>query len=194
MSERSVSDVTEMLARWSDGDEAVLERLLPLVYDELRRVAARQMRRERADHTLQTTALVHEAYLRLVDQSRVEWRNKVHFLALAARMMRRVLIDHARAGKQQKRGGGAARVTLDRLPDMPGEQPPDLLKLDAALTELEAADAQLAKIAELRFFGGLQNKEIAEAIGVSVPTVTRRSRMAKAWLYRYLGGGPPDGP
>ena len=195
MTDESPSDVTALLVQWSGGDEQALEALMPLVYDELRRVASRHLRRERPDHTLQTTALVHEAYLRLVDQRRVEWRNSVHFVALAAQLMRRILIDHARKRHQAKRGGDdAAKVPLDVLGEMPAEQPADLLKLDEALTRLSDTDRQLGKIAELRFFGGLQNKDIAEVLGVSIPTVTRRSRMAKAWLHRYLAGELENGP
>jgi len=194
MTEEPASDVTALLVQWSSGDERALETLMPLVYDELRRVAARQLRRERPDHTLQPTALVHEAYLRLVDQRRVEWRNSVHFVALAAQLMRRILIDHARKRHQAKRGGAdAAKVPLELLAELPGEQPADLLKLDEALTRLASADPQLGKIAELRFFGGLKNDQIAEVLGVSIPTVTRRSRMAKAWLHRYIKGELEDG-
>jgi RNA polymerase sigma factor (TIGR02999 family) len=195
MTDESPSDVTALLVQWSGGDEQALEALMPLVYDELRRVASRHLRRERPDHTLQTTALVHEAYLRLVDQRRVEWRNGVHFVALAAQLMRRILIDHARKRRQAKRGGhDAAKVPLDALGEVPAEPPADLLKLDEALTRLSDTDPQLGKIAELRFFGGLQNKDIAEVLGVSIPTVTRRSRMAKAWLRRCLTGELENGP
>lgn len=194
MPEEPGSDVTALLVQWSNGNEEALEELIPLVYDELRRVASRQLSRERSDHTLQTTALVHEAYLRLVDQRRVEWRNSVHFVALAAQLMRRILIDHARKRRQAKRGGAdAARVPLEALPELPGEQPVDLLILDEALTRLASTDPELGRIAELRFFSDLKNDQIAEVLGVSIPTVTRRSRMAKAWMHRYIKGELEDG-
>ena len=186
-------EVTELLIHWSNGDEQARDRLMPLVYDELRRLAARYLRRERVDHTLQTTALAHEAYLRLVDQRRVQWRDSVHFLALAAQMMRRILTDHARSHRYAKRGGGARKLSLDQAPQLAARQMPDVLRVDEALTELGRVDGELAQIVELRFFGGLKNDEIAEALGVSVPTVVRRWRLAKAWLYRYLSGESDDG-
>jgi RNA polymerase sigma factor (TIGR02999 family) len=186
-------DVTALLVDWSNGDEGALERLTPLVYDELHRVASRQLRRERADHTLQTTALVHEAYLRLIDQKRVRWRDSAHFAALAAQMMRRILIDHARKSRYAKRGGGAAKVSLDDAPEIGVSSEPDVLAVDEALVELTEVEPELARIVELRYFGGLNGEQIAEVLGVSVPTVTRRWRMARAWLYRYLTEGESDG-
>jgi len=156
-------------------------------------VASRQLRRERSDHTLQTTALVHEAYLRLIDQKRVRWRDSAHFAALAAQMMRRILIDHARKSRYAKRGGGAARVSLDDAPEIGVSGDPDVLAVDEALVQLAEVEPELARIVELRYFGGLNGEQIAEVLGVSVPTVTRRWRMARAWLYRYLTGGETDG-
>jgi len=188
MVQESREDVTGMLVEWSNGDEQALERLMPLVYDELHRLAGGYLRRERADHTLQTTALVHEAYMRLIDQKRIEWRGSLHFVALAAQMMRRILIDHARAHGYAKRGGGARKLSLDDAPQISMHRPAELLQLDEALEELARMDPELARIVELRFFGGLKSAEIAELIGVSIPTVTRRWRTAKAWLYRYLSG------
>ena len=187
-------DVTALLVEWSQGDEGALDRLTPLVYDELHRLAARQLRRERADHTLQTTALAHEAYLRMIDQKRVQWRDSAHFAALAAQMMRRILIDHARKGKYAKRGGDAARVSLDDAPEIGASSAPDVLAVDEALSELADVEPGLARIVELRYFGGLSSEQIAEVVRVSVPTVTRRWRTARAWLYRYMTGGAPDGP
>jgi len=193
MSESPAGDVTQLLVDWSHGDEEALARLTPLVYDELRRVAQRYLRRERRDHTLQATALVHEAFVRLIDQRQVHWRSTLHFTALAAQMMRRILIDHARSQRYAKRGGGAPKVSLDDAPPIAADSTPELLEIDEALARLTDFDAQLGKIVELRFFGGLKNEEIAELLGLSVPTVTRRWRMAKAWLYRHLTGGDSDG-
>ena len=193
MSETPAGDATELLLEWSNGDEQARDRLLALVYDELRRLAGRFLRHERADHTLQATALVHEAYLRLVDQQRVQWRNSVHFTALAAQMMRRILIDHARSHRYAKRGGGARKVPLEDAPQGALQAPPDVLEVDEALTELARMEPELARIVEMRFFGGLKNDEVAEVLGVSVPTVVRRWRLARAWLYRYLKGPANNG-
>jgi RNA polymerase sigma factor (TIGR02999 family) len=187
-------DVTGLLVEWSNGDEAALEKLTPLVYDELHRLAARYLSHERAGHTLQATALVHEAFIRLVDQRRVQWRNTLHFVALAAQMMRRILVDHARSRGFAKRGGGARKLSLDEAGEIGAEQVPDLLEVDVALDRLAELDPELARVVELRFFGGLKNEEIAEVLGVSVPTVVRRWRLAKAWLYRHLGGEATDEP
>mgnify|MGYP001812182427 CR=1 FL=1 len=192
MSDMVDPDLTGLLLRCSEGDVDAREELLPVVYDELRRVAGGFMRRERQGHTLQPTALVHEAYLRLVDQSRVEWRNSVHFTALAATMMRRILIDHARSHQVAKRGGGAPRVSLDDAPALAAGTPPDILQVNEALTELTRHQSELGRIVELRYFGGLNNEEVAEAMGVSVPTVVRRWRLARAWLFRYLTGEAVD--
>jgi RNA polymerase sigma factor (TIGR02999 family) len=181
--------VTGLLLRWREGDEEARERLMALVYDELRRKAAAYLRRERGGHTLQPTALVHEAYLRLLAQDRVEWQNRAHFLAIAASMMRRVLMDHGRRQKAKKRGGPAARVTLDdRLaPSMPREL--DLLALDEALDALAALDEQKARIVELRAFGGLEVEETAAVLGISPATVKRHWAFALAWLQQRLRSG-----
>jgi RNA polymerase sigma factor (TIGR02999 family) len=185
---RSTS-VTELLVRWREGDDGARERLMALVYADLRRKAAAFLRRERGGHTLQPTALVHEAYLRLVAQDRVAWQNRAHFLAIAASMMRRVLVDHGRRQKAKKRGGPAARVTLDDglAPSMPREL--DLLALDEALDALAALDEQKARIVELRAFGGLEVEETAAALGISPATVKRHWAFALAWLQRRLQSG-----
>jgi RNA polymerase sigma-70 factor, ECF subfamily len=180
--------VTELLLAWGNGDEAALTRLMPAVHDELRRLARRQMRGERPDHTLQTTALVNEAYLRLIDLSRVRWQDRAHFFALSARMMRRILVDHARARNYQKRGGGAINVTLDEACTLAAERGPDLVALDDALEALARVDARKSQVVEMRFFGGLTVDETAEALKVSPETVMRDWRMAKVWLLRELDG------
>ncbi len=192
MTGQTAGDVTQLLVDWSNGDQEAEARLMPVVYDELRKLAARYLRHERSDHTLQTTALVHEAYLRLIDQRRVEWRNSTHFYALAASMMRRILIDHARSHKYAKRGGGARTLSLDEVPELSTERAQHLVAVDDALTSLAEIDPELSRIVELRFFGGLENAAVADLLGVSVPTVVRRWRMAKAWLYRYLDEGSAD--
>ncbi len=179
-------DVTGLLVDWSNGDAQALEKLAPLVYDELHRLARRYMRHERADHTLQATALVHEAFVRMVDQQRVQWRGSLHFTALAAQMMRRILVDHARSHRTEKRGGEVRRVSLDEAPELAADRATDVVELDSALEELTAFDPDLSKVVELRFFGGLGNEEIAEYLEISVPTVVRRWRLAKAWLYDRL--------
>jgi RNA polymerase sigma factor (TIGR02999 family) len=180
-------DVTGLLVDWSHGNEAALQKLTPLVYDELRGLAERYLRRERADHTLQATALVHEAYVRMIDQHRVHWRNRLHFTAVAAQMMRRILVDHARRHSYAKRGGGARKRSLDDVgppaaPDLTSE----MLELNDALQALADVEPELSRIIELRFFGGMTSEEIAEFLGISVPTVTRRWRMARAWVYRFM--------
>ncbi len=192
MASQTAGDVTQLLVEWSNGVEEAEAKLIPLVYEELRRLAARYLRRERSDHTLQTTALVHEAYLRLVDQRRVEWRNSLHFYALAASMMRRILVDHARGRQVAKRGGGAPKLSLEDVPELSSERARHLTAVDEALTSLAEIDPELSKIVELRFFGGFGNSEVAELLGVSVPTVVRRWRLAKAWLFRYLDQGSTD--
>jgi len=182
-------DVTELLQAWRAGDAGAGDRLMPLVYQELRRRAASHLRRERRDHTLQPTALVHEAYLRLVDQRRAVWQNRAQFFAVASSMMRRILVDRARARKMAKRSGQWARVTLD---DAARATPPpdvDVLDLDAALTELAAFDERKSRIAELRFFAGLSLEETGEALGLSVATVERDWQAARAWLFKTLSGG-----
>ncbi len=186
MSARSPQPVTELLAAWSGGNEAALRELMPLVHTELRRIAGSFFRRERRGHTLQPTALVHEAFLRLLGQHRVSWRSRAHFFAVAAGLMRRILVDHARRRLYQKRGGGRKQVSLAEVPGLQGGNLVDLLTLDEALTDLEAMDPRQRELVELRFFGGLGNEEIAEAMAVSVSTVERQWRLARAWLYRRL--------
>ena len=193
MSENS-GDLTQLLVEWSAGDEAAFDQLMPAVYDELHRLAARHLRRERGDHTLQTTALVHEAYIRMIDQNRVQWQNSLQFFGLAAQMMRRILVDHARKKHYEKRGGKAPRVSLDQAPEVSSEQAADVVAVDEALSSLAELDPQLARIVELRYFGGFKSSEIGELLGISVPTVTRKFSLAKAWLYRYLAGGDSGGP
>lgn len=181
-------EVTRLLIAWNAGDREAVERLMPLVYAELRRIAERQFRRERAGHTLQPTAVVHEAYFRLVDQTRVTWKNRGHFFAIAAQAMRRILIDHARAREADKRGGREERVTLDL--GIASPEPADdvnLLALDEALVRLKALDEPQARIVELRFFGGLSIDETAEAMETSPSSVKREFRSARAWLFRELG-------
>jgi RNA polymerase sigma factor (TIGR02999 family) len=182
------SDVqpTELLRAWSQGDESAREKLIPLLYGELHRLARRYMRQERPDHTLQATALVNEAYLRLIDVNRVEWRNRTHFLALAAEMMRRILIESARSRHRQKRGGGAVRVSIDELEKLPEPQECNFVALSDALSELAMFDARMSQVVVLRFFGGLSVEETAEVLNVSPETVTRDWKTAKAWLLREL--------
>lgn len=179
-------DVTALLLAWRDGDATALDRLLPAVYEELHRMARRQLGRERSDHTLQPTALVHEVFLRLVDVRRIRWQDRSHFLAMSARLMRRVLVDSARARRYQKRGGQAVRVTFD--PDhLPAGGPlQDVVELDLALDALAREDARKSQVVELRFFGGLSVEETAEALAVSTDTVTRDWKLARAWLRREL--------
>lgn len=183
--------VTAELVAWGRGDSGAGDRLLELVYPELHRIAERQMRREREGHTLQPTALVHEAFLKLVDQSRVDWRNRAHFLGVAAQAMRRLLVDHARGRARDKRGGGATLVELDSAAGEAGlavaARSVDLLALDQALERLAALDAVQARLVELRFFGGLSVEEAAEALGLSTATAGRDFRSARAFLARELG-------
>ena len=192
--EASACDISRLLRAWSEGDEAAREQLLPLVYDELRRRAARYLRRERPGHTLQPTALVHEAYLRLIKQRGVSWQNRAQFFALASQMMRRILVDHARARRAAKRPARALQVTLADAALPTARRSLDLVALDGALDELAAADPRPARIVELRFFGGLTREEIADGLGVSVPTVTRDWRFAKAWLYQRVTATLPSPP
>jgi RNA polymerase sigma factor (TIGR02999 family) len=185
-------DVTALLLAWGRGESAALDALLPLVHGELRQLARRHMRRERKNHTLQATALVNEAYLRLIDVKQVKWQNRTHFFAMAARMMRRILVDAARTKGSRKRGGGAQRVTLDDALIVSQEPAPDLVALDDALTALERFDARKTQVVELRFFAGLSVEETAAALGVSGDTVMRDWRLAKAWLMREMGGKEAD--
>lgn len=179
-----VSPATALLVRWKNGDRNALDQLLPLVYDELRRLARSYLRRERSQHTLQSTALVHEAYLRLVDQN-VDWQSRAHFFGIAAQMMRRILVDHARARHAAKRGDGL-KVTLDEGMALAEAQSLDVLALDRALNELAKVDEQQGKVVELRYFAGLSIEETAEAMSISAATVKREWTMAKAWLARAI--------
>ena len=184
----SRNEVTRLLLAWSAGDEHALERLTPLVYQELHRVATAYMTHERSDHTLQATALVNETYLRLVDLQGVGWRDRAHFFAVAARMMRRILVDFARARTYRKRDGGE-RVPLDGALMLAEKRGAELVALDDALDRLAGIDERKSQIVELRYFGGLQVEETAEALKISPETVAREWRAAKAWLYLQLGGG-----
>jgi RNA polymerase sigma factor (TIGR02999 family) len=181
-------DVTRLLIEWRQGDDAALQRLIPLVHSELRRIAKRCMAGQRAGHTLQATALVNEAYLRLVDVQLVDWQNRAHFLAMAARLMRRVLVDAARSKGYQKRGGDAVRVTFSEELPVTGERAGDLVALDEALEALANVDERRSRIIELRFFGGLSVEETASVLKVSPGTVMRDWKLAKAWLLRELRG------
>jgi len=186
--EEAQSGITRLLLDWRDGDRAALDQLIPQVYDELRRLAGRYVRREPADSPLQPTALISEAYLRLVDQGRIDWQGRTHFFAVAARQMRRILVDQARERRAAKRGGGAAPVTVvdDALAGGEPVAGVDLLALDAALGELAGIDARQAELVELRFFAGMTVPETATALGISPATVKREWALAKAWLYRKL--------
>ena len=181
--------ITQLLAQSRAGEAGALDQLLPLVYGELQRLARSYLRRERSDHTLQSTALVHEAYLRLVGQEGVEWRTRTHFFAVAANLMREILVDHARAHSTAKRGGGACKLTLDESLQLSAETDVDLVALDDALTGLASLDANQARLVELRFFGGLTLDQSAEVLGVSVATLKRQWVLARAWLYRELTQG-----
>lgn len=183
----SAHDVTRMLRDWRDGDQGALDKLIPVVYDELRRQAARYLRRERPGHTLQTTALIHEAYLRLVDQQRVEWQNRAHFYAIAARLMRQILVDHARKRQALKREAGDIKVPLEEAMLTSPDRSLDLVTLDEALTRLAVLDPQQSRVVELRYFSGLSVEETAEVLGVSSRTVKRDWNVAKAWLRQQVG-------
>jgi RNA polymerase sigma-70 factor (ECF subfamily) len=187
----SSQDVTALLGAWSRGDRRALDQLLPLVYAELRRIAARQLRHERAGHTLQPTALVHEAYLRLIEQRDVDWEDRAHFFGAAAQVMRRVLVDHARRHTARKRGDGAPTVPIEEVADDLRAKPIPVLALDQALGRLETVDPDLARIVELRAFGGLTIEEAAHVLKISPSTAKREWRTAKAWLARELD---PENP
>jgi len=182
----SPHEVTRLLRAWSDGDEAALARLAPLVEAELHRLAGSYLRRERPGHTLQTTALVNEAYLRLIDDSAVEWQNRAHFYGIAAQLMRRILVDHARRRRKLKRGGDPLRVSLAEAENAAPEKSADIIALDEALSSLAKLDPQKSQIVELKFFGGLQEEAIAEALTISLRTVQREWNLARAWLYNEL--------
>jgi RNA polymerase sigma factor (TIGR02999 family) len=186
--------VTALLQAWSGGDSAALDRLIPIVHDELYRIAHRCMAAEKPGHTLQPTALVNEAYLRLIETRRMNWQNRAHFLAMAARIMRRILVDFARSKQYQKRGGGAVRVTLVDDVAVSTEPGRDLVALDEAIDALARVDERKSRVIEMRFFGGLSVKETAEALQVSPETVIRDWRLAKAWLLRQLRGDTAPGP
>ena len=186
----SEHEVTELLQAWSEGNVAARDLLMPLVYEELRRRASAYLRRERPGHTLQPTALVHEAYLRLVDQRRVAWRNRAQFFGVAAEMMRRVLVDHARANRAAKRSGMFSRVTFDPALAVTEPVRVDVLDLDAALERLAAFDPRKSRVAELRFFGGLSLKETGEVLNLSLATVERDWQVARAWLFDALSRKP----
>ena len=181
--------VTRLLLEWRNGDQGALDRLMPLVYDELRRVARQRLRHERPGHTLQSTALVNEAYLKLVDLHRLQWQDRAHFFAVAAQLIRRILVDHARRHAAAKRGGGVPAVTLEVLLEPAVEQDFNVVALDDTLSRLAALDARQARLVELRFFGGLNVEETAEVLGVSSATVKREWQTAKAWLHRELRSG-----
>ncbi len=195
MAAATTQRVTNLLKAWSQGEEAALERLLPLVHQELRRLARGYMFRERVGHTLQTTALVNEAYLRLVNARQVNWQNRAHFFALSAQLMRRILVDSARAHRDQKRGGGTPKITLDEALVGPQEKGQDLVALDDALKRLAEVDPRKSRVVELRFFGGLRVEETAEVLNVHPNAVLRDWRLAKMWLKREMSkeeSGPDD--
>ena len=183
----SIREITRELQRWSDGDQLALEQLLPLVYDELHRQASRCMRRERPEHTLQTSALINETYIRLTKQKEIHWLDRVHFFGIASRLMREILIDYARAKQREKREGHRIRVSLDERMAVTGrENEIDLIALDEALTRLSKFDEKQSRIVEMKFFAGLKIEEIAEALSISTATVKREWHVARAWLYKEL--------
>ncbi len=186
MAEDSSPQVTTLLRAWRDGDQAALDKLMPAVYSELHRLAHRYMLRERPDHTLQTSALVNEAYLRLVDATQIDWKNRAHFFAVSATVMRRILVEFARSRASQKKGGKVRKVELDEAFIPSRHRMEDLLALDEAMTALEVFDSRKAKVVELHFFGGLNPEETAEVLGVSPDTVFRDWRLAKAWLLQRM--------
>ena len=182
----SEHDITDMLLDWGKGDKAALDRVMPLIYNELRRLAHRQMRRERAGDTMQTTSLINEAYLRLIDYERVQPQDRSHFFAIAAQAMRRILIERARSRRTAKRGSGGQKVSLDDAADLVDDRAANLVALDDALTSLATIDPRKAQIVELKYFGGMTIDETAKALGVSTPTVERDWQMAKIWLRREI--------
>ena len=188
----SPQEVTQLLADWGKGDRSALDKLLPLVHSELRRIAQRQMSQERPGHTLQATALVNEAYLKLAGQQGFDWQNRAHFFAVCAQVMRHILIDHARAHARDKRGGGAVKVSLNDALVVADDQASHFIALDEALRRLESLDPQKGKIVELRYFGGLSIEEAAEVLNISPRTVRREWQRAKAWLYRMMTEGIED--
>jgi RNA polymerase sigma factor (TIGR02999 family) len=186
MNKSPPNEITERLIAWGAGDRAALDQLLPVVYQELRRMAGNYLRQENPGHTLQPTALVHEAWLRLIDQARVDWRNRAQFFGVAAQMMRRILVDHAKAKHREKRGGDAVKLSLDDAINLSRERAADLLALDDALDELTRVDERKSRVVELRYFGGFTIEEIAQILEVSPETVMRDWKLAKAWLYQQI--------
>ena len=186
----SANQVTQLLVSWGNGDQQSLESLIPLVYDELRRQARRYLRRERPDHTLQSSALVHEVYVRLIDQRQANWHNRSQFFGVAAQLMRRILVDHARSRGTVKRGAGVTKLAIAEEVAAIEMQNVDLIALDSSLTKLEQIDPQQCRIVELRFFSGLSIEDTADALSISPATVKRDWAMAKAWLYREISGSP----
>lgn len=184
---QAAESITQLLVKWSGGDKAALDKLMPLVYDELHKLAAGYLRRERHNHTLQPTALVNEAYVRLVDQQNATWQNRAQFFGMAARLMRNILVDHARQRRAAKRGGEPFRLSLDKVERVFNKPDLDLVALDDALRDLEATNPEHSRIVELRFFGGLTIEETAQVLGVSHATVEREWSFARAWLRRELG-------
>src|SRR5947199_3821743 len=189
--ETGVRDISTLLRAWSDGDRGALARLTPIVYDELHRLAGRYLKRERPGHSLQTTALVNEAYMRLVDYERMQWQNRAHFFAVSAQVMRRILVEHARR-HNLKRGGAVQHVSLDEAAVVGGDEDVDLLALDDAMNALARIDPRKVQVVEMRFFGGLSVEETAQVLKVSTVAVKRDWRAARAWLYRELTGGTAD--
>jgi len=192
LSEPSAQNVTKLLVQWSRGDPEALDALMPLVYEELRRVARYYLKQEKQSHTLSSTALVHEAYLRLINQKEVTWQNRAHFFGVAAQMMRRILVDHARRHGYAKRGGGALTLALEEALATPQRRELSLVALDDALDSLAKLDDRQSRMVELRFFGGLSIEETSEVLGVSVPTVKREWASARAWLFREISRGSCD--
>lgn len=186
------ADATQMLRAWREGDKSAFDRLMPIVYRDLRRLARRHLLAERAGHTLQATALINEAYMRLVDYRRMQWQDRAHFLAVSAQLMRRILVEHARR-RNLKRGGGMRHVSLEQVPELGSVRTKDVIALDEALDELARMDPRKARVVELRYFGGLSVEETAEALSISTVTVMRDWSSAKAWLYREMTGGVGSG-
>jgi RNA polymerase sigma factor (TIGR02999 family) len=183
----STANITELLLEWTNGDQTALDKIAPLVESELHRLAHHYMRRENSGHTLQTTALVNEAYIRLIDQTQVHWQNRAHFFAIAAKMMRRILINHARDRNRDKRGGGAIQVSLSGIASIVSEKSNELISLDEALNKLAAVDLRKSQVVEMRYFGGMTVEEVADVLQISSITVIRDWNLAKAWLAREIG-------
>lgn len=192
MPNSEIHEVTQLLLAWNEGKSGALDQLMPLMYDELHRMARRYMRQERVGHTLQATALINEAYVRLIDAQAVQWKNRAQFLGIAAQLMRRILVDFARERGYQKRGGGAQQVSLEEALIVSAGLGEDFVVLDEALSALSALDQRKGRVVEMRFFAGLTEKEIAEVLSISEETVRRDWRFAKTWLRRYLTEGPPS--